>query len=324
MQLVNQKEYRRYRHSKLAEARQQKLRSQQKQARLSHLDAAKQARKEYKPAKAKTTKTTRQSAARRYRAPKAAKFHNGRISKLTDQALETAAKLKPPKNPILKKRNTFAYASTMLALAIFTTGMFMTQRALEFNEDIRAEVQGVTSQDQPADDAPFPGREDDREVQPNVSAWTVAPNMPRYLSIPKLGTQARVLEVGRTEDNKVDAPQTIYDAGWYNGSSRVGSGKGAALIDGHVSGYTSSGVFYNLKNLVKGDVVEVEMGNGKVYSYKVEHHEVVSLEDVDMAKALRPFDPSKEGLNLMTCGGSFNYETENYNERVIVYTSRVK
>jgi sortase A len=154
-----------------------------------------------------------------------------------------------------------------------------------------------------------------------VSNYQVSPDMPRYLKIDKLSLFARIKRVGVDAQNAIEAPKNVYDAGWYDGSAKPGE-PGAVFIDGHVSGPTRGGIFVNLKKLKNGDSVKVEMGNGTKYTYRVVATERVPKDQVDMAKALRPYEQGKQGLNIMTCAGTYDKNSETYDFRYIVYTVR--
>ena len=117
----------------------------------------------------------------------------------------------------------------------------------------------------------------------------------------------------------MQAPKSTFDVGWYDGSSKPGE-PGAMFIDGHVSGPKNRGIFYDIKKLKKGDVVEIERGDGLKLEFKVVAVEKYDANNVDMNKALRSYDPSKQGLNLMTCAGQFLPKEQTFNQRVVVYT----
>jgi LPXTG-site transpeptidase (sortase) family protein len=154
-------------------------------------------------------------------------------------------------------------------------------------------------------------------------SYRVPFDMPRYLSIPKLGLKnARVLSVGLTRGGKIDAPKSIHDVGWYDGSAKPNT-EGAAFIDGHTAGANIGGVFDNLPGLKNGDVVNLELGDGTMINYKVVHVETVAASRVDMLKALSVYNNLEQGLNLMTCSGNYDFRTQSYDKRTIIYTLRI-
>ena len=153
----------------------------------------------------------------------------------------------------------------------------------------------------------------------SVQAYSVAPNLPKYLVIPSLNVNARVTKVYTNAQNQVGAPGNIFDTGWYASSSLPGQ-PGATFIDGHVSSWTADGVFYNLKKLRVGDTIQIVKGDNSVLTYLVKKMQATNAPDVDMQQALTSIEPGKSGLNLMTCTGSVIAGTSEFNERLIVYS----
>ena len=155
-----------------------------------------------------------------------------------------------------------------------------------------------------------------------VRNYTVAPDLPRYIKIPKLGVNARVMQVGVKSDGSLGTPSNVYDAAWYTGSSKPGQ-PGAMLIDGHVSSWTTHGVFYGLKRLTAGDIITIQRGDGQIFTYKVVKSQTYSDNNVDMQAAVRPITPGKPGLNLITCTGRVKPGTSEFNQRIIVFAEQI-
>jgi len=164
--------------------------------------------------------------------------------------------------------------------------------------------------------------EDEQEVKPDaVDAYRVAADLPRVLSIEKLGIRARVLPMSVNADGSMQAPVNVFDSGWYGASAKPGT-SGAAVIDAHASGATRQGLFAYLDTLAPGDRLTIELGDGQRLTYEVVFTETVPLESVDMGKMLRPYE-TNEGVNLITCTGKWLPEQKTYDHRVTVYTKRV-
>lgn len=155
-----------------------------------------------------------------------------------------------------------------------------------------------------------------------VTAYQVAADEPRMLSIEALNISARIKPMGVNSIGAIAAPVNIYDSGWYIGSAKPGA-LGATFIDGHASGATRKGLFAYLDTLKNGNEITIERGDGQVLRYTVVHVETVSKDSVDMKKVLRTYDGAKEGLNLMTCTGKWIENERTYDKRAIVYTERV-
>lgn len=159
-------------------------------------------------------------------------------------------------------------------------------------------------------------------VKPSTNAvanYNVASDLPRYLIIPKYGVKSRVMSVGVTNTGAMAVPKNIYDTAWFDQSAKPGQ-KGAMLINGHVSSWTANGVFYNIKKLVADDIIQIQRGDGTIFSYKVVKSQVFDANSVDMKSAVTPVIPGKQGLNLITCTGSVKPGTDEFDKRIVVYT----
>jgi LPXTG-site transpeptidase (sortase) family protein len=94
------------------------------------------------------------------------------------------------------------------------------------------------------------------------------------------------------------------------------------LIDGHVSSWTTAGVFHELRELKQGDMINVERGDGTTFDYKVVTTQVYKYDAVDMNKVLAPIDPARPGLNLITCSGQVVDGTNDFSRRLVVFASQ--
>jgi sortase (surface protein transpeptidase) len=93
------------------------------------------------------------------------------------------------------------------------------------------------------------------------------------------------------------------------------------LIDGHVSSWTAHGIFYGIKNLIPGDIIKIQRGDGTVFVYNVVRSQVYQSGNVDMTSAMSPVTPGQPGLNLITCTGDVIPGTSEFNERIVVYAT---
>lgn len=158
------------------------------------------------------------------------------------------------------------------------------------------------------------------EVEPTeteVREYTVAPDRPRYLTIPKLGiSKARILAMGINQNGELDTPNNIFDVGWYESSSKPGNG-GTLMIDGHNGGPHVNGVFKQLPSLNKGDMIEVERGDGHIFKYEVVENNTVPLDEADhymLTAAKSPID-GHESLTLISCTGEWSQQQGTYLSR---------
>jgi LPXTG-site transpeptidase (sortase) family protein len=130
--------------------------------------------------------------------------------------------------------------------------------------------------------------------------------------------KAIVRQVGVTKTNQIDTPDNIYDTGWFNQSAKPGMA-GLTLINGHLGTWSDKGVFSNLTKLKKGDKFTIQKGDNKTISYVVVKTQMYDANNVDMKALLSPVNPAKPGANLITCSGSINDGTYQYNKRFVVF-----
>lgn len=196
----------------------------------------------------------------------------------------------------------------VLSVAIFLS---MPSKAPEKTEVSRSS-KPVTTKQEPAPEAPVP------EKKP-----AGPPNHLQSLTIATANVQsAPVVPVGIEANGEMGAPATNHEIGWYEKSDLPVSEGGAVVLDGHVGIGAQSAVFKNLHRLNSGDVIEAKTNDGTLYRYTVYHVEQVPIEEVDMRKMLRSVDPSKQGLNIITCAGEYDDARKTYNDRVLVYAVR--
>ena len=155
--------------------------------------------------------------------------------------------------------------------------------------------------------------------------YTVAADKPRYLTIEKIGVKnARIFEVGVNSKGQMETPNTNYDAGWYNGSSKPGTG-GTAILDGHNGGPSSYGIFKKLNTLVAGDLITIEMGDGTVYNYRVYDNFEVKLSEADSKMSLLAVSPvaRTESISIISCIGEYSLKQKTYLSRQFLRATRV-
>ena len=153
-----------------------------------------------------------------------------------------------------------------------------------------------------------------------IEDYTVEEKNPRYLTVEKLGiNRARVIPLGVNVTGELATPNNIYDVGWYDASGKPGQGK-TMIIDGHNGGPHVLGVFKNLPDLVEGDIIEVERGDGAIFHYKVADSKSISLAESDayMAIAASSPDPERESLTLISCTGEWSDQRQTYLSRQFV------
>ena len=141
---------------------------------------------------------------------------------------------------------------------------------------------------------------------------------PLRVLIPRLKINTRVENVGLDRDGAMDVPKRYDTVGWFQLGARPGE-LGNAVMAGHLDSLIGPAIFYRLKELRPGDDVIVVSDDGRERRFVVR-----ALENYhyDAAPLDRIFGPSQEiGLNLITCTGAFDRRTQNYQQRLVVFTT---
>jgi LPXTG-site transpeptidase (sortase) family protein len=158
--------------------------------------------------------------------------------------------------------------------------------------------------------------------------WTPPPSLPTpdnsplvRLVIPKAKVDANVVTLGLDENGVMQSPGNAYDVAWYDFSAKPGAG-GNAVFSGHVDYHNvGAAVFWNLRDLQAGDVIEVHLADGTVYNYSVYSLNCIPVDGAPINQIVGP--TSSEVVTLITCCGTFNSSTRQYDKRLIVDGARV-
>lgn len=153
--------------------------------------------------------------------------------------------------------------------------------------------------------------------------YSVAALEPERLSIPSLGVEGCIQNVGIDQHGAVAVPTNIHIGGWFVDSARPGE-PGLSIIDGHINGnFTNDGIFQHLDQLRKGEMFTVTRGDGTILQF-----ETVSVKSIAVGEAadeLFKHDTAIDSqLNLITCGGQWNEEMKQFDHRIIATAKRIQ
>ena len=153
---------------------------------------------------------------------------------------------------------------------------------------------------------------------PASVAAPLAASTPMTIEIPVIKVDAPVTRLDLNADGTVQVPPLSNHnlAGWYDRSVMPGA-KGTSVILGHVDDYDGASVFFNIKNLRKGDAVYVTRADGTTAMFSVD----------GVQKAAKTNFPTSDvygnvpypALRLVTCGGPFDAKTGEYLDSIVVY-----
>jgi len=186
--------------------------------------------------------------------------------------------------------------------------------------DRRQLSKGQRAEEQPAPPPPTSvdekptSRNADFEVEP--PAKTVEPSA---VSIPALGLDQNLIELA-VNGTELQVPDDYSDVGWWRDGPVPGE-KGAAVMVGHVDSPTGPAVFYQLSGMQPGHRVTIGLDDGSRTVFEVREVTAYHRSSFPSAKVYRT--QGRPGLNLLTCGGSFDSEAGRYSSNVVVYAALV-
>jgi sortase (surface protein transpeptidase) len=93
------------------------------------------------------------------------------------------------------------------------------------------------------------------------------------------------------------------------------------VVVGHVDSTTGPAVFYRLRELVPGQVVEFDRSDGLTARYRVTSIVDVEKDDFPTDAVYGPTETPT--LRLVTCGGEFDRVAGSYTGNVIVYAEHL-
>lgn len=147
---------------------------------------------------------------------------------------------------------------------------------------------------------------------PPTSATMVDGN----LTIPRIGVSAEIVPVGITEEGNMATPPSPWKVGWYKFGAIPGE-LGKVVLAGHLDSQDGPAIFWNLNQLQPGDRIEVTSG-GRTYTYVVTSSAIYPFNDAPVDEIFG--SNNRPELVLITCDGTFDHGTHNYDQRLVVYT----
>ena len=139
--------------------------------------------------------------------------------------------------------------------------------------------------------------------------------LPVRLEIPKIGVASSVIPLGRAADGTVEVPPWKV-AGWYARGPRPGD-PGSAVILGHVDSTGGPAVFFRLRELRRGDRIEVRRADGSRVRFVVQRTAQYDKRRFPTDDVYYP--TLTPALRLVTCGGEFDYTSGHYRSNIIVF-----
>jgi hypothetical protein len=157
-------------------------------------------------------------------------------------------------------------------------------------------------------------------VPPSVpTALATTRSVPVLLSIPAIGLVVRLgPPLGVDAGGTVQVPTGTAQPGWFRLGPTPGE-IGSSVILGHVDSYRGPGVFFLLRTLASGDLVNVGLADGATAQFTVNTVAMYSKTDFPAQRVYGSHGSS--ALQLVTCGGTFDDHTGAYLSNIVVFSS---
>jgi len=171
--------------------------------------------------------------------------------------------------------------------------------------------------------SPIFGVEIDEAPTPLAPTPTPVPNDSPIarLSIAAINVNAPIVKLGVDPDGVMQSPKGAKEVGWYEFSSHP-SFAGNAVFAGHVDLATvGAAVFWDLRRVKIGDDVQVGLTDGTTYTYRITAIRSLVSGEAPIEEIIGP--TQKQSITLITCDGTFNVRTHQYDRRLVVRAERV-
>ncbi len=159
-----------------------------------------------------------------------------------------------------------------------------------------------------------------KEAPAKVGILATARSTPVELTIPAISLTVSLSTLGLNADGTVQVPTDIQQPGWYGLGPSPGE-IGSAMILGHVDSSEGPAVFFKLRSLVAGDIVNTSLADGVIAEFKVTS--VAMYLKTDFPDQAVYTSHGDSALQPVICGGAFDTQTGHYLSNIVVYTSLV-
>jgi sortase (surface protein transpeptidase) len=141
---------------------------------------------------------------------------------------------------------------------------------------------------------------------------------PVRVSIPAIDAVSSLMPLQLKPDRTIQVPplSNPMQAGWYSLGPSPGE-IGPSVILGHVDGYNEPGIFFRLREMQPGDRVVVTREDGLTARFVAYRTEQVPKDDFPTEEVYGR--TARPELRLITCGGTFDWQSGNYRDNVIVF-----
>jgi LPXTG-site transpeptidase (sortase) family protein len=122
-------------------------------------------------------------------------------------------------------------------------------------------------------------------------------------------------------------PSGPFVVSWYRETGRLGELSNNVVMAGHLDYWdVGEAVFFNVWRLEEGEIIQVLGQNDEIYEFEVNWIRNFNVEELTPTTIQREIvGPTLlESITLITCGGPFNYDAGEYEERIVIRGTRVE
>ena len=168
--------------------------------------------------------------------------------------------------------------------------------------------------------APMPSVSAPGSIAPAGAAAPMARSAPVRVHIPAIGVDSALMQLGLQADGTLQVPPSGFPAGWYTGAPTPGE-LGPAILAGHVDWGGQPGVFSRLRELTTDAQVTVTRQDGSAAVFRVTQVKQYPKDKFPTSEVYGDLD--HPGLRLITCGGSFDRQTRNYEDNIVAFADLI-
>ncbi len=211
------------------------------------------------------------------------------------------------------RRAVLPVAVALVAAFVAATGYLMTQEPPATGDVGR--WTGALPSATTSDAAPFAVPADGTTADPFGTRDPAPTGVPTRLKVAAIGVDTSLETLRTGADGELTAPKSFAQAGWYADGTLPGD-IGPAVIAGHVDSRRGPAVFYKLRELERGDRIEVVRG-GRTLTFTVTSTAWYPKNEFPTDQVYAP-TPDRQ-LRLITCGGVFDHTLRSYKDNLVVY-----
>lgn len=200
------------------------------------------------------------------------------------------------------------HGASILLIAMGITGAIYF--GLSLNQPVKLE---------PVSTNPIPTQVVAPPPQPDLPK-TLSRSEPTRVRINKLQIDTSIIGLGRKSDGSMQVPAQPNVTGWYTLAPTPGE-LGPAIIVGHVDSPKGPAIFWRLRELQAGDMIDIDRADGTTAKFVV--NVVKQYEQNNFPTAEVYGNINHAGIRLITCGGVFDRQTRHYSHNTVVFGTLV-